>query len=87
MAFKEKQIHYYNDEVSMHLHYNDNFVDFENIEAVTRETTLTNNPCRLKSQIRFEHYWYCNKCDYSCGGKNASTMKLMVRLHKKKCNK
>lgn len=85
MAFKEEKIHYYDDEVSMQLR--GNFVDFENTEAVTRQATLSNNQCRIKSQIRFEHFWYCNKCDYSCGGKPASTMKLMVRLHKKKCNK
>ena len=85
MAFKEEKIHYCNDEFTTELF--GNFVDFENAEAVTRNATLSNNTCIIRSQIRFEHYWYCNKCDYSCGGKNASTMKLMIRLHKKKCNK
>ena len=84
MAFKEEKIHYYDNELTQQLF---DIVDFENTEAVTRQSTLSNNKCRIRSQIRFEHYWYCYKCDYSCGGKTASTMKLMVRLHKKKCNK
>ena len=68
----------------MELLKNDNYEEVEQI-ARTQHKLNRNSNKHMKSTIQMTLCFVCPKCDWSCGGKNAKTMTMMVRLHKKKC--
>jgi|TARA_A100000171_G_C2104396_1_gene131489 hypothetical protein len=61
--------------------------DYEKAEEIARYQHKNNKGANkhLKSTICATHCFTCPKCNWSCGGKPAKTMTLLVRLHKKKC--
>jgi hypothetical protein len=68
----------------MELPENDNYQEAERIARVQHKNSRNSNK-HMKSTINATHCFVCPKCDWSCGGKTAKTMTMMVRLHKKKC--
>ena len=69
------------------LDINPNGNNYEEAEEIARcqHKNSKKQSKHLKSTICATHCFVCPNCNWSCGGKTAKTMTLMVRLHKKKC--